>query len=211
MSGPRHIRLPHDDAPLWVFGYGSLIWNPGFSHSVRHVATLYGLHRRLCVSSIRYRGTPEQPGLVLGLDLGGSCRGYAYRVEADEKHQVAAYLEDREMFSAVYKPVFVRIHLPDDDRQTALTFRVRRDHPQYAPPMHEPEIARRIARSRGQRGCNPEYVLNTLAELRRIGLTDSGLDRVARHLEEFHRGFVPDTEAGAPTSTTPATVERPAS
>lgn len=181
----RHIRLPDDDEPLWVFGYGSLMWNPGFEHEARHIAVVHGLHRRLCVSSIRYRGTPEQPGLVLGLDKGGSCRGYAFRVAARDKQQVAAYLEEREMFSAVYKPVFVRVRLPEGRCERALTFRVKREHPQYTPPMCEIKAAERVARSRGLRGCNPEYVLNTLAELRRNGFDDGGLTRIARHLESL--------------------------
>lgn len=185
-TGPttRHcsIPVPTDDAPLWVFGYGSLMWNPGFEHECREVAVVHGLHRRLCVSSIRYRGTPERPGLVLGLDRGGSCRGYAYRVGADIKHEVVRYLEQREMINAVYQPVFVRVRRADHGQCTALTFRVRRDHPQYIPPMDDRLLAERIAGCRGQNGCNPEYVFNTLSELRRIGFEDGALIRVARHL-----------------------------
>ncbi|KAA3632729.1 MAG: gamma-glutamylcyclotransferase [Proteobacteria bacterium] len=195
MKRTRHIQLPEDAAPLWVFGYGSLMWNPGFEHESCHVATVYGLHRRLCVSSIRYRGTPERPGLVLGLDRGGSCRGFAFRVAPGVKHEVADYLEEREMFSAVYKPIFVNVVLPDGRRQKALTFRVRRDHPQYTPPMCEIKTAERVARSRGKRGCNPEYVINTLDSLRRIGFDDTNLARVARHLESI--GVRPPRQGGA--------------
>lgn len=176
------IPIPDDDQPLWIFGYGSLMWNPGFVHDGRHVATVYGLHRRLCVSSLRYRGTPEAPGLVLGLDRGGSCTGYAYRVRNEDKTGVVAYLEDREMVSNVYKPVFVNACLGDARRVRALTFRVRRDHPQYMPPMCERQLAERISRCHGQKGPNQDYVINTLRELRAVGLDDSALDRVARHL-----------------------------
>jgi glutathione-specific gamma-glutamylcyclotransferase len=180
----RRIEVAPDDEPLWVFGYGSLMWNPGFEHDHREVALVHGLHRRLCVGSIRYRGTPESPGLVLGLDLGGSCRGYAYRVGADSKHAVAGYLEERELFNDAYQPVFVRTRLAASGRRIfALTFRVRRDHPQYTPPMDDRLLAERIARCRGQTGCNPEYVFNTVSELRRMGFEDGALMRVVRHLE----------------------------
>lgn len=184
MTPPRQIRIPQNDSPLWIFGYGSLMWNPGFAHIARHVATVYGLHRRLCVSSMRYRGTPQSPGLVLGLDRGGSCIGYAFCVRHDDKQAVVDYLEDREMVSNVYKPVFVTACLDDERRVKALTFRVKRDHPQYIPPMCERELAERIGRCRGQKGPNRDYVINTLEALRAIGFDDTKLDRVARHLAE---------------------------
>jgi glutathione-specific gamma-glutamylcyclotransferase len=182
MNRAKHIKIPDNHEPLWIFGYGSLMWNPGFDHEARHVAVIYGLHRRLCVSSIRYRGTPDKPGLVLGLDYGGSCRGYAYRVSAGAKHAVVDYLEEREMINRVYKPVFVNAWLDDSRCFPALTFRVRRDHPQYIAPMCERQLAKRIARCRGLKGPNQEYVLNTLKELRAMGFDDSGLDRIVRHL-----------------------------
>jgi cation transport protein ChaC len=184
MRNLKHIRLPDDDAPLWVFGYGSLMWDPGFSHEARHVATIYGLHRRLCVSSIRYRGTPEKPGLVLGLDRGGCCRGYAYRISSSAKHEVAAYLEEREMVNGVYKPVFVCAWLENDTRAAALTFRVRREHPQYIPPMCETQLAERILRSAGLKGPNRDYVLNTVRELHAMGFRDESLRRLLPHLEK---------------------------
>ncbi|MCZ7597696.1 MAG: gamma-glutamylcyclotransferase [Gammaproteobacteria bacterium] len=178
----RHIKLPDHDGPLWVFGYGSLMWDPGFDHDGRHAATVHGLHRRLCVSSIRYRGTPERPGPVLGPDYGGSCRGYVYRVRPGDKHDVAAYLEDREMVNGVYRPVFVRARLADGRRLPALTFRVRRDHPQYAPPMCPRTLAERIVVSSGLNGPNRDYVLNTLRELESMGCRDENLGRIARYL-----------------------------
>ncbi len=184
MTPSRQIRVPQDDSPLWIFGYGSLMWNPGFAHVSRHVAIIYGLHRRLCVSSMRYRGTPQSPGLVLGLDRGGSCVGYAFSVHPEDKQEVVDYLEDREMVSNVYKPVFVNTCLDDGRRVKALTFRVKRDHPQYIGPMCEQKLAERIKRCRGQKGPNRDYVLNTLQALRAMGFDDIKLDRVARHLAE---------------------------
>ncbi len=178
------IRIPDNDTPLWVFGYGSLMWNPGFEYERRYVARVYGLHRRLCVSSIRYRGTPEQPGLVLGLDRGGSCLGYAFEVHPDNKYAVTDYLEEREMLNAVYEPVFVSVSLQHGESASALTFRVRRGHPQYTGPMHERAVADRIRHCRGAGGANLDYLLNTLETLRSMGFDDPGLRRVARHLQE---------------------------
>ena len=91
------MTLPKRDAPFWVFAYGSLMWRPGFPHADSRPAVLHGYHRALCVYSTRYRGTPERPGLVLGLDRGGSCRGRVRRVSGEDAGHVRAYLTEREM------------------------------------------------------------------------------------------------------------------
>ena len=177
---------------LHVFAYGSLAWRPGFSFRSQWPAAVRGYARRLCVRSSHYRGTPEKPGLVFGLDAGGSCVGAVFRVAAAEKGEVARYLFRREMFANVYRPCFV-IARPltrkegSDGRGKqggvrALTFVARRDHPQYAPPMPEEDALRIIRACRGAGGGNREYVLNTLSHLREMGVSCPGLERLGRLL-----------------------------
>src|SRR3982750_2174414 len=126
------IKKSTDD--LWVFGYGSLIWRPGFDHLERQPARLIGAHRALCVLSHVHRGTPERPGLVLGLDRGGTCRGIAYRTAAKDRDATIAYLREREQVTAVYREPMRPVLLDGDPRRRvqALCFVVDRSHPQYA-------------------------------------------------------------------------------
>ena len=123
---------------LWVFGYGSLMWHPGFEFLERIPARLIGLHRALCVYSFVHRGTPERPGLVLGLDRGGMCRGIAFRVAAAAREQTVAYLRAREQVTTVYLETLRRIELEDKARRQvqALCFIVDRSHVQYAGRLH---------------------------------------------------------------------------
>src|SRR3546814_4674238 len=123
------IRIPPGE-DMWVFGYGSLMWNPGFPHVERETALLRGFHRRFCVYSHRYRGTPERPGLVLGLDHGGSCRGIAFRVPATEVADTLVYLWEREMVTGVYRPTMLTVGLPGGAMR-ACGFVVDRRHRQY--------------------------------------------------------------------------------
>jgi cation transport protein ChaC len=106
----RYMRLPAK-GDLWVFGYGSLMWRPGFEHRARESGLLYGYHRSLCMYSYRHRGTRDRPGLVLGLDRGGACRGMAYRIARSRAEDVLDYLWEREMVSYTYLPRTVRVHL----------------------------------------------------------------------------------------------------
>src|SRR4029078_2287904 len=134
---PRIIMdFGFDQAPedLWVFGYGSLIWRPGFEYLERVPANIVGLHRSLCVYSFDHRGTPERPGLVLGLDFGGACRGIAYRVDAKQRPAPPAYLRGREQTTAVYRELVRGIWLEGqpDRRVEALCYAVDRRHPPYA-------------------------------------------------------------------------------
>src|SRR5579863_1684469 len=99
------------ETDLWVFGYGSLVWRPGFTFTDRQVATVRGYHRALCVYSHVHRGTPERPGLVLGLDRGGSCRGMAFRVAANHAEETIAYLRAREQVTSVYKELHLQARL----------------------------------------------------------------------------------------------------
>lgn len=175
--------LPLDtDGALYVFAYGSLIWRPGFAYSAMHPALLRGYHRRFCIWSRRYRGTPEAPGLVLGLDRGGACRGVAYRVPRRDAQSVLDYLQDREMppsEETVYERRVLMVSLLDSGREVrAVAFVADRTRASYCRPMAE-DAAAAIARGLGQMGPNREYLLNTVAHLRAMGVRDSGLDRIA--------------------------------
>jgi len=169
------------DGHLYVFAYGSLIWNPGFSHERRHPALLHGYHRRFCLWSRHYRGTPDAPGLVLGLDHGGACRGVAYSVPGAAAEVVLAYLQDREMPNdeQVYHRRMLAVRLLDSGRVVrAVAFVANRAHASYCRPCPN-TAARAIARGIGQMGPNRDYLLNTVAHLRAMGVRDAGLDRIA--------------------------------
>lgn len=169
------------DTDLWVFGYGSLMWNPGFTFVEQHAATLPGYHRSFCVASLRYRGTPERPGLVLGLDRGGSCRGIVFRVAAADVPATLDYLWEREMDSRVYLPRMLRVRLRDGRSAEGLgtvnacCFIVDRNHPQYCRGLDETAVVCRIAGCCGQRGPNIEYLANTVEHLKELGICDARL------------------------------------
>lgn len=180
MSVPAPLPLDPDGS-LYVFAYGSLIWRPGFAYSAMHPALLRGFHRRFCIWSRRYRGTPEAPGLVLGLDRGGSCRGVAFRVAEADAAAVLDYLEAREMppGDPVYERRTLRVTLLDSAREvSAVAFVADRKHASYCRP-EAAAAAAAIARGRGQMGPNRDYLLNTVAHLRAMGVRDAGLDRIA--------------------------------
>ena len=169
---------------LWVFGYGSLMWRPGFTHSESVPARLVGYHRSLCVYSNVHRGTPEQPGLVLGLDRGGSCRGMAFRVPHQSKNEVIEYLRAREQATMVYREVTIPIHLenPHQQRTSALCYLVDRHHKQYAGVLPKEQQYELIKRSSGQSGPNPEYILNTNSHLEKLGIFDPHLQWLSNQL-----------------------------
>jgi cation transport protein ChaC len=167
---------------LWVFGYGSLIWHPGFEHAERVVATLHGFHRALCVYSFVHRGTPEKPGLVLGLDRGGSCRGIAYRVAADRRAQTLDYLRAREQVTMVYRETWHRLRLIDGRQVEGVAYTVDRAHVQYAPHLSRSDLLRLVRHSVGISGANPDYVRNTHAHLDELGIRDATLAWLADNL-----------------------------
>jgi len=167
---------------LWVFGYGSLIWRPGFPYIERRIARLIGAHRSLCVFSWVHRGTQERPGLVLGLDRGGACRGIAFRVAPEEWDGVVEYLRGREQVTAVYLERTRPIRFADRSPERALAYLVDRDHVQYAGKLDEETQFRLVAEAQGQAGANREYVINTAAHLAELGMPDAALDRLARRL-----------------------------
>ncbi len=167
------VAVPPGD--LWVFGYGSLMWRPGFRHVERMPALLRGAHRALCVFSVRHRGTPEAPGLVLGLDHGGSCHGIAFRVAAEDVAETHAYLTEREQMNMVYREVLRPILLEDGRAVAALAYVVDRRHRQYARGLDHAELLAHIRQGHGQSGACRDYVLNTLAALAELGIEDHAL------------------------------------
>jgi len=166
---------------LWVFGYGSLMWRPGFPFVARETARIRGYHRALCVYSHVHRGTPERPGLVLGLDRGGSCRGIAFRVAAEHRDETIAYLRAREQVTAVYREIYLNAELGDGS-VTALSYAVDRHHAQYAGRLEREDIVRLVAQGQGVSGANPDYVRATQAHLAELGIADATLDWLAKEL-----------------------------
>jgi len=163
---------------LWVFGYGSLMWSPGFRSSQKSPGKVHGYHRALCVYSHRYRGTPSQPGLVMGLCRGGSCWGMAYRVARARARRVLANLYRREMGNRVYLPKFVRVSVRGGREVRALAFVADPKHAHFVGDLDVAHTARLVAQGRGQRGRNIDYLSFTLAHMHELGVRDPHLDRV---------------------------------
>ncbi len=168
---------------LWVFGYGSLMWRPGFEFLESRQARLTGLHRSLCVYSWVHRGTREQPGLVLGLDHGGACIGLGFRVSGMHRRTVIDYLRAREQVTNVYLERWRRIDFSDGSRATALTYIVDRSHDQYAGKLNLATQIDMVRGATGKSGANPDYVISTASRLNELGIHDSNLFAVSSGLE----------------------------
>ena len=169
---------------LWVFGYGSLMWRPGFKFIEQVPARLIGEHRALCVYSFVHRGTPEKPGLVLGLDRGGACRGIAFRVAEKHRSATVAYLREREQVTSVYREVMRSVWLENEARQrvSALAYVVDRGHVQYAGRLSLAEQLRHVLQGHGQSGANREYVLSTVKAIEAEGFRETQLHQLAASL-----------------------------
>jgi glutathione-specific gamma-glutamylcyclotransferase len=178
----------HANEDLWVFGYGSLMWRPGFAFAERVPARLVGAHRALCVLSHVHRGTPERPGLVLGLDRGGTCRGIAYRVMAAQRSATIGYLRAREQVTMVYRestrPVVLLTH--PEQRVRAVCYMVDRGHPQYAGRLDLATQLHFVRQGHGQSGRNRDYVLETVKEIEAQGIRDFELHLLAQRLHGIH-------------------------
>jgi len=177
---------------LWVFGYGSLMWRPGFEFIEQVPARLIGEHRALCVYSFDHRGTPEKPGLVLGLDRGGACRGVAFRVAAKRRNDTVDYLRGREQTTNVYREVMRSVWLDNQARQrvSALTYVVDRGHVQYAGRLSLTEQLRYVQQGHGRSGNNRDYVLATVTSIEAQGFRDPQLHQLAallHHDTSLHR------------------------
>ena len=180
----EHIDRPPpvDGRDLWVFASGSLMWHPGFPFEEARPALLRGYHRSFCLYSYRYRGTPDKPGLVLGLDAGGACRGIAYRVAARHAQRVMTYLWRREMPMRVYACRRVKVELAGHTVQ-ACAFVVRRDHPHYAPDLTVQRTVELVCQGHGMRGPCMAYLENTVRQLDRLGIPDRRLHAILKRVE----------------------------
>jgi len=174
--------LPQGD--LWIFGYGSLIWRPGFDYLEARVAKLIGEHRALCIYSFVHRGTPEKPGLVLGLDRGGACQGMAYRVAEAKRDEIIDYLRAREQVTSVYREVLRSVWLEGDARErvSAVAYVADRSHEQYAGRLSLTEQLHLVRGGHGSSGANDEYVIETVAALEAMKIRDSQLHQLAAML-----------------------------
>ena len=190
------ISSKSPEGDLWVFGYGSLMWRPGFDFLEKVPARLIGEHRALCVYSFDHRGTPERPGLVLGLDRGGACRGIAYRVAASLRGDTVAYLRAREQTTHVYREVMRSVWLDNEPRGrvSALTYVADRGHVQYAGRLPLAEQLRIVQQGHGRSGNNRDYVLSTVKAIEAEGFRDDPLHQLALMLHDAH-----PKQAEAPT------------
>ncbi|UWQ38253.1 gamma-glutamylcyclotransferase [Leisingera aquaemixtae] len=172
---------------MWVFGYGSLLWNPGFPVARREVAVLHGYARSFCMSSIHHRGSEEKPGLVLALDAveDAHCKGIALAVEAGHEEQTLAELRERELISSAYLERDLQVELADGPVVTAVTYVIDPHHVQYCGGLSLEEQAQIIAHAVGGRGPNTEYLYNTAEHLAEIGLHDNDLDWLAGRVREI--------------------------
>ncbi|MCB1390439.1 MAG: gamma-glutamylcyclotransferase [Rhodobacteraceae bacterium] len=164
--------------PLWVFGYGSLVWSPGFAWSSRHLAVLRGYRRSFCMLSIHHRGTEERPGLVLALDATeeGECHGVAFEIAPQIAEETLEYLRARELISAAYLEETHPLTLEDGRQVEAVVYVIDREHRQYRGDLSLEEQAQRIAGAVGGRGPNCEYLHQTAAHLAALGLPDAELE-----------------------------------
>jgi cation transport protein ChaC len=172
-------------ADVWVFGYGSLMWNPAFDYAERAVGVIRGYHRRFCLWLEMGRGSPDNPGLMLALDRGGVCRGVAFRIPAAQARDELLLVWRREMFGTAYHARWVQVRMvgaPSSIGVPAITFVVNRDHPRYAGRVSDAEAAKHIATATGALGSCASYLDNTMAHLRTLGIRDAGLERIAAQI-----------------------------
>lgn len=169
---------------LWIFAYGSLVWNPALRVAERRVAEVRGWHRSFCLSMAVGRGTPDEPGLVLGLDRGGVCEGVAYRIAERDIASELPILWSREMLIGGYKPTWVDV-IGDDDEKfgAAIAFTIDRDHEHYAGALPQHEKVRRLATAEGSWGSSADYLFRTIGGLREHGIRDVEMERLGSLVE----------------------------
>jgi len=172
------------DEPMWVFGFGSLMWNPCFDYDIKTAAVLKGYDRKFHIWTTRARGTPDNPGLGLCLeDCAGACRGVAFRLVEDDVEAAWERLWEREMGSGIYRPVWVSLESEEHDRIVALTFVVNREHPHYAGPMPSERMADIMAGAKGSYGLCRDYLAGTIEEMRKLDVADSDLEELLSRVD----------------------------
>ncbi len=174
-----------ENEDLWVFGYGSLIWNPAFEYAEKRCALLRGWHRRFCLKMFAGRGTLETPGLMLALDRGGACRGVAFRIAGAKVRQELDLLWQREMFGGAYNARWVSLESAGNwrgEKFRALTFVINHAHPRYMAELSVEQTAALIATGCGELGSCREYLENTVEHLLELGVRDTNLTRIAAAL-----------------------------
>ena len=176
----------HDPAKdAWLFAYGSLMWNPAIRVAGRRAGLLRGWHRRFCFRMLAGRGSPECPGLMLGLVRGGACHGIAFRIAATEVRDELLLVWRREMFAHGYLPRWVNVATADGVVR-AIAFIANRRHERYVGGLSEPEVAARLAVAHGALGSNADYLRETLEHLGELGLRDSRLERIGVLMKAVH-------------------------
>ena len=185
--------------PLYVFAYGSLMWDPGFPVAATAVARLAGYHRALCILSIRNRGTVERPGLVVGLKAGGSCVGQVLCVADDDAPAALAHLQERELSTNAYRPRHLAVRLADGRSVTALAFVARADHPQFVSRLSVAAQAALVAQGVGPYGSALDYLRHVCRALDDRGLPDGPLHRVLTAAEALATAPAGNTAAVPPS------------
>lgn len=180
---------------VWVFGYGSLMWNPAFLYEEQRLGSVRGWHRRFCLNLTRGRGTPECPGLMLALDRGGACRGMAFRIAADQVRSELLLVWRREMLAGSYFARWVNV-TTENGPVRAVTFVVNQGHTRYVGRLSEAEAAARIASATGELGSCLDYFDRTVAALHAFGLRDVALERIGRAIERERESGSRDVAAG---------------
>jgi cation transport protein ChaC len=184
------LQSHHEGEDVWLFGYGSLIWNPLFRFEERHVARLHGFHRRFCLWSHVGRGSPKKPGLVLGLDSGGSCRGVVFRIRAGQAQNELRLLWRREMVLGSYCPRWLKVSTGDRD-MNAIAFIVNRNHASYAGRLPLEAVLKAMVSTRGYLGTPAEYLHETIRGLLAHGVRDEYLLDLRKRMLALHPDLAP--------------------
>lgn len=171
-----------EQSNLWVFGYGSLMWKPGFTPTQTLHATIFGYHRSLCITSWEYRGSPAQPGLVMGLKRGGQCHGMVLKLPPAQQLAIAARLWDREMITGVYRPTLIQSSTPCQTNPIALTFVACPQHRQFVPALTFEETLALVRQGVGRSGTCVDYVIQTRNHLKACGIHTPALEKIVRRL-----------------------------